>query len=340
MKKFTEAYKKARSVLQTEEYEKEWHKFLTITSGAKALIGDTGFEKTHAASSDSVREKIKKDSNGAFVSFFIGGDCGDVIYNAAENAKAKATHNDRAATLKFLRHVYHEQNRGGQQVWVYSPPKAYSSWVYDELKGTESQVKSKLRKNKEVFSAKERTHMCNALALARKIAEDTKVKLGKKDEATKKLVKRWFFDEDTGDDKMDATITKLTDGFKKIAQDCNSDKLVFTDYPDWRSSRKDYFGAAFRNGEGGGFPIIYLEGAFTRLTGNSGKLWLCALTIIHELSHFSVGTQDHRYDHAGLKPSKTTFKYAKTMENADSWGYFATDLAGYLSKADYQKTWK
>ena len=88
------------------------------------------------------------------------------------------------------------------------------------------------------------------------------------------------------------------------------------------------------------FGVAGAAAAFTRLQGNSGKLWLCAETIIHELSHHEVSTQDHRYDNAGLKPGSSSFPYAKAIDNADSWGYFALDLAGYLSTADLDKTWK
>ncbi|MBL4608209.1 MAG: hypothetical protein JKY01_10340 [Pseudomonadales bacterium] len=70
----------------------------------------------------------------------------------------------------------------------------------------------------------------------------------------------------------------------------------------------------------GGSPIVYLEGAFTRLTGNTGKQWLCAQTFIHELSHHGISTQNHCYDPHGLKPNKASFLYAKAIQNADSWG--------------------
>ena len=83
--------------------------------------------------------------------------------------------------------------------------------------------------------------------------------------------------------------------------------------------------------------MIYIEGAFNRYAGNSGMMWLCALTIIHEFSHHDLSTRDHRYDHAGLKPKKASFPYSKAIENADSWGYFAIDLAGYLSDSDRKK---
>jgi hypothetical protein len=63
-------------------------------------------------------------------------------------------------------------------------------------------------------------------------------------------------------------------------------------------------------------------------------------TIVHEFSHHEVKTRDHRYDSSGLKPNKASFPYAKAIDNADSWGYFALDLAGYLSDADRAKNWK
>lgn len=118
---------------------------------------------------------------------------------------------------------------------------------------------------------------------------------------------------------------------------CGAATLVFTDYADWRAQRDKFFGASIRGGEGGGFPVIYLEGAFTRLTGNTGKQWLCVETIVHEFSHHEVKTRDHRYDSSGLKPASASLPYAKAIDNADSWGYFAIDVAGYLSAADRTK---
>jgi len=32
------------------------------------------------------------------------------------------------------------------------------------------------------------------------------------------------------------------------------------------------------------------------------KLWLAALTIVHELSHKEIGVNDKRYDYKGIKP--------------------------------------
>ena len=140
-------------------------------------------------------------------------------------------------------------------------------------------------------------------------------------------------------DQLDEAIAKLLDGFKKIAVACNSAKLVFTDVlPLYRDERHDLYGVAKIGGEGV-FPVVYLGGMFTKLKGNSGKLWLCAETIIHELSHHEVSTQDHRYDKK-LMAKKIEFPYATAIENADSWGYFSIDLAGYLSHSDRETALK
>lgn len=338
---FTPIYKKAQDVLGKQKFaEPDWHKFLTETCGVNKLLGAGGFDGGYADGLDKLRKKIHAEAKhtNALAVFVLGGGPGAVIYDAAQNKTSPGSWAERAAALKMLRHTYRAKKTGGQDVWVYSPPKAHLKDVFEEIQGAEKSVKNKLEQEAEIFSAEDMELMCDALQLARKISMDVMAKVGTKDAATKAMVKRWFLDDAcTATEEADA-LSKLADGFKLIAAACGSATLVFTDYLDWRKKRDDYFGAAFRGGEGGGFPVIYLEGAFTRLKGNSGKLWLCAETIIHELSHHEVSTQDHRYDSSGLKPSKT-LPYAKTIDNADSWGYFAIDLAGYLSKTDLGTTW-
>jgi len=335
MSKFTPVYEKARDVIQIQEFAKpEWQKFLVETCGIRKLLASDGFDSNEAGALDKLREKIDKDSRNALVAFFVGGGVADVICSAAKNDTSPGSWIERAAALKMLMHVHRARKKGGQDVWVYSPPKAHTKQVFDELTGSEDTIKRKLAQTGEIFSEKEMELMCDALAVALKVSMDAEVKLGEGKDATKNCVKEWFLEENCKDADLTDAITKLTVGFKKIAAACNSSKLVFTDYLDWRKQRKKYFGGAFRGGEAGGFPVIYLEGAFTRLTGNSGKLWLCAETIVHELSHHELSTEDHRYDNQGLKPDKTAFPYAKAIDNADSWGYFAIDLAGYLSKSD------
>jgi len=151
---------------------------------------------------------------------------------------------------------------------------------------------------------------------------------------TVNAVKRWFADSTTTEEQTKTDITTLLNGFKKITNTCNSNKLIFPDDPGDRKSLTKYdklYGSVWPGGEGL-FPVIYLAGAFKK-AGNSGKLWLCGQTIIHEASHLEVSTKDHRYDTRGLKPGKE-FPRSQAIENADSWGYFSIDICGYLSKSD------
>ncbi len=344
MKKFTEVYEKAHNVIKNQQFSGDWQEFL-FQSGfleffrkrdLAGFLAEKGFSISYKKVPDRIREQIKKQVQSEKKK------SGDIIYDAASNNKSSGTLLDRAATLKMVKHVYLASQKGGQNVWVYSPPKDDTGWVFDEIAGNELTVKARLSREDEIFSAKEMGWMSDALKLSLKISEDVKWKLANKSmkEQEKNIVKKWFLDEDCDDDDLKQAINTLHNGFKKISNCCNNSTLVFTDYPDWRAQRDKYFGAAFRGGEGGAFPVIYLEGAFTRLTGNTGKKWLCAETIIHEMSHHELSTEDHRYDHHGLKPNKAAFPYAKAITNADSWGYFALDLAGYLSNSDSNNVWK
>jgi len=340
MSLFTDVYNKAKAVAANQKYaEPDWDKFLKDTCGIKILFGEKGLNSGKAEGPDKLRKQVSdKAKDNKLDRKEYAKKAGKIIYDACQNDKSTGKWNERAALVEFMRHLYRAQKTGAQDVWVYSPARDYKKEVFDELSGADASVKKKLGYDDEIFSAKERDLMCDALHVAKKVSMDAVAKLGKKEKATLDMVKRWFIDDDSAG-KVDEAVDKLLAGFKLICASCGSTSLVFTDYLDWRKSRNKYFGGAIRGGEGGGFPIIYLEGAFTRLEGNSGKLWLCAETIVHELSHHDVSTRDHRYDSAGLKPKKT-FPYAQAIENADSWGYFAIDLAGYLSNSDLKKTWK
>lgn len=337
MQKFTQAYQKAREVITSQEFEKEWETYLRKKCQVEKLFGPKGFAKGAAKGPDLVRARVRTKVKPGSTSL------GDVIYEAAGDGKPAGSVKDRAATLKLINHTYRVAEKGSQDVWVYAPPKSDAGWVFDEIDGDATTIKARLSRDDEIFSAQERAWMSSALQLARKISEDARAKVSAffgASKKTKDIVRHWFLDEDSDDRDLADAMSRLAAGFRKISVACGAPTLVFADYPDWRAARDDYYGAAIRGGEGGGFPVIYLEGAFTRLTGNTGKIWLCAETIIHELSHHEISTRDHRYDSAGLRPDRNLFPYEQAIENADSWGYFALDLAGYLSKADHDNTWK
>jgi hypothetical protein len=334
---FTDVYRQAKAVIEAQSFaEPEWKKFLEDECGLKSIFGADGFDVATAPRLDLVRKKIQesaKHSNSLMIALFGGGP-GEVIYKAAQNPKSPGKWQERAAVLEMIRCLYRAEDAGGAGVWVYSPPTAHSKPVFEELNTSDAAAKKKLGSPKEIFSPEERKLMVDALSVSRKVAGDTQFKLGANSKEARRLIRRWFTGASASSAEVDQARSTLLAGFNKIAVSCSATTLVFTDYLDWRAQRDTYFGAAFRGGEGGGFPVIYLEGAFTRLKGNSGKLWLAAETIIHELSHHDVNTEDHRYDHAGLAPGGNSFPAARAIENADSWGYFAIDLAGYLSDAD------
>ncbi|WP_051040407.1 hypothetical protein [Methylomicrobium album] len=214
-----------------------------------SLFGPDGFSSAHFKTPDKVRDKIYSQTSYAIVRFFgAGKTSGDVIYEAANNTASPTAVNDRAATLKFVKHLYRAKKRGAQDVWIYSPPSEHAGWIFDEITGNKETVIAKLNKEAELFSETDKNSMCSALALALKIFEDTKIKLADNNETTKSFVKRWFMDEDCGDTEINEAIAKLSDGFKRIAVCCNSNTLVFTDYPDWRDRRNTLMGGAIPGG--------------------------------------------------------------------------------------------
>ena len=85
---------------------------------------------------------------------------------------------------------------------------------------------------------------------------------------------------------------------------------------------------------------LFLDAGEKNDQGQIGKLWLCALTVIHELSHKLVDTDDIRYDDDGLKPGFFRFTNKSTIKNADSWGYFAADMVGALPQSTFQEVYK
>ncbi len=83
-------------------------------------------------------------------------------------------------------------------------------------------------------------------------------------------------------------------------------------------------------------PVIYIYRPFLQTGrkndhGIRSQLWMNAKTIIHEISHKILSTDDHAYGFDGIRPG-TSLTPAEAITNADSWGIFALDLAGYLPK--------
>jgi hypothetical protein len=336
MDRFSDAYAKMREVLILQTYQEDWEKFFWTNDKAGRLLGEDGLQLGGAELLDEIRWRLMK---------FDAAKRPQAMLDACISADATGSVADRAAALKMLKHLYQEMNRGGQDVWVFAPPKAYTTWVFDEIKGSNDQIKGKLGQDNEVYSAGDRSVMVSALDNARKWSSDAVTKLATPSDATKTMVRRWFADENTSDDDVKNAIDKLKDGFKAIVAKCNSSRLVFSDDPidrvkvyDAKTGKVGWDDWAYIK-KTEAMDVVYIQGAFLK-AGATGKIWKCALTIVHELSHREVKTDDLMYDYKGLKPHKTKFPASKALKNADSWAYFATDLAGCLAETDRNSTLK
>lgn len=329
-----QVYKKATEVFDSQKFQPDWNDYLKDTVKPRSLLADDGPSTVQAAALDKLRAKLANALKETGSDGKKPASMAQLLIDCAKGGTPADKWPARAAALKMLKHFYRHAKTGAQDVWVYSPPKDYAAWIFDEVKGSESDVLAKLAKEDEVYSSGDKDVMCSALHCALACSQKTETLLAGGEADTLAVVKRWF--GDAGSEAANkAVVDKLLAGFKKITAVCNANTLVFPDDPNDRKSASKYdklYGSVWPGGEGS-FHVIYLAGAFKK-AGSSGKLWLCAQTILHEASHLVVRTEDHRYDTAGLKPGTTAFPHTKAIENADSWGYFSIDLCGYLSKTD------
>lgn len=111
-------------------------------------------------------------------------------------------------------------------------------------------------------------------------------------------VKRWFHEADADAAAVETTRLKLLAGFKKITAARNPGKVIFSDRPHLRA-RGDYDNTFASVNAGDAMPVIYIYQLFLdtgkrTLDGKVPKMGLCALTIVHELSHKLERTEDKR----------------------------------------------
>jgi hypothetical protein len=327
MNVFTEVYAKSVDLLKAPALDPNWK---AIEADLKMLLEVDGPNVGKAKVLDNLRALLAEAGKGKAVATSAAAD--EII---AACRTGVIGYQDRAALLKIMQHFYLIEKKGGQSVWVLDPPKAYATWPYDRFAGkTAVDLKTDLQADAEVFGDDNRKMMSDALQLARKWAADTQVMLGTPSATTLETVKSWFHAGAATNEEVLASAQVLADGFKLIHSACNSTKVIFSDRPHLRASGSYDNVYASVNG-GDAMPVIYIFQVFLDsgkrdAFGTIPKLWLCALTVIHELSHKVAKTEDIRYDDDGLKPG-VSFTTAQALKNADSWAYFAADLLGALS---------
>lgn len=325
MNLFTEVYDKSRDLLTKPCFDKSW---ATIEAKVKSLLAEDGFSRADYPVLIDIRRtltavaKDKPDEGKAIAEEILR------LSRPDENG-----FQDRAALLKTLRHIYHVVNKGAQSIWVVDHPKSYPKWSYDQTQGvSKARMVDVLSPWRETFGAGNRQMMSDALQLARKISMDTEIKLGANSVRTRRKIRKWFLVRGATKDQVDNVRTTLIAGFKKISALCNAQSVIFSDRPHKRVDPTWRAKASVNSGDQ--MPVIYIFEAFIRYgkrneDGIRDQLWQCAKTIIHEMSHKLLGTDDHAYGVNGIKPG-TSVTEAQAITNADSWGIFALDLAGLL----------
>lgn len=309
----------------------------------KTLLGSAdGPDAAHGAGIDVLRAKLAATAKTGTAHMSEG----DVLLEMAGIKGSVALSDaqaDALATLKMLRHLYFLRDRGNEAVWIYAQPFEFHRWVFDEIRGcTLAQAVARLNYADEVYPAAMRGHMCAGLQQAQAWAQKCVAGLGgTPDAATKALITRWFMPGTPDDAAIMKVAATLLDGFKKVSTLCGSTRVIFSDEPinridgtavagqsNYRDSWLDY---AFVDGGSvrERLDVVYIQDAALKKWASPNEGWVATLTILHEMSHRVINTKDAVYDFDGLKPgSVLTQKHA--LVNADSWAYFATDLAGQL----------
>lgn len=325
MNLFTEVYNKSRDLIDQPCFDASW---AAIEGKVKTLLAEDG--PAHAAYPVliDIRRTLTAVARGK-------PDEGRAI--AEEILRLSRPDDvgfqDRAALLKLLRHLYHVVNKGAQSIWVVDHPKSYPKWCYDQAQGvSKARMVDTLAPWRETFGAGNRQMMSDALQLARKISLDTEIKLADNAARTRRKIRKWFLVRGASKEKVDSTRTTLSAGFKKVSALCNTNSVIFSDRPHRRADPSNRAKASVNSGDK--MPVIYIFEAFVRYgrrndDGIRDQLWQCAKTIIHEMTHKLLGTDDHAYGVNGIRPGVSVTE-AQAITNADSWGIFALDLAGLL----------
>lgn len=329
MNVFTEVYEKSIELLKAPCLHEDWK---DIEAGMKALLQADGPSVDKAKVLEDLRDRLRAASKKT-----LGVSATAKAKEMARVSQpSKNGFQERAALIKQMKHFYLVAKKGNQSIWVVDQPKSFGQWNYDLFQGkSEAELTASLAKGSEVFGVGNRRMMSDALQLARKWSADTEVKLSAKSAATIAVIRRWFHEDGASDEAVETTRQTLLDGFKKITAACNSGKVIFSDRPHLRASG-DYDNTYASVNVGDSMAVIYIYQVFLttgkrNISGKIPKLWLCALTVIHELTHKLKSTEDIRYDYQGLKPS-ASFPAEKAINNADSWAYFCGDVLGSVPK--------
>ena len=336
MELFSHEYKKLKDIVSKQKFDEP---LKSQMAALKDIFGEDGFDEGCQPTLDLMRGLLfLKEADRILQA--AGADPASKLAPYPESVQ-------KAAAVKFLRHLYLSHQRGSQKVWVFDSPDAYRHYPSGELDAVKTNalnIRNTLNDKAERFGAKRRAALGEASITGLAWCQKTVMALAeaKTNPASDSMakVRRWFAEGSTTDAELALVIGKLSAGFKKVMATINSTQLIFTDMASLRGATSgDEAGllsayAFVYAGRYEKLPVIYIENAFfgTNSTPIPDKV-LWAITVVHEITHLDVSTKDHQYDYAGLKPG-SMFPAGDAAENADSWAYFCADCANALTPSN------
>lgn len=336
---FTHNYRLARKIVN----DRVLPRHITRASGPppdlRKVAGDQGPVRQWSEVLTSFRGAVKETASRTGK-----GEGGALLLAASDDIPAgpsshKRTYsvNARCAALKFFRHLYMEQARGAQAIWVYSPPKSFSNWVFTELEPLAGPaLEVKLGAVDELFSAADRKMLAHASQIALAWCVKAVALLASPTPLVRTKIDFWFATDNTSTARREVLLKTLLAGFKRIASVLNSNLLVFSDEPVDRltptTTGVGFDAFAFVNPEIERLHVIYAQGGMLA-SGHGGRLWEAALTVVHELAHYKEAPNEIR-SNSRVAPRGGRITPLQALRNADTWGHFAADINGMLPVAD------
>lgn len=356
--KFKTEYDAARSALASNNsFGADWR---DLVRQLEQMMTPAGFDAAKETALGELRTKVTKGPSQTRITedqgilqaagAWVEGNAG-TLTDAAKK---------RAASLKFLRHVYLQNKAGNRKVWVLSLPTAFTNWPTRHVSASGSTlgaVKTMLAAQGEHFSDQQKRYLGSSTQQALAWCQKAGIVLANAKSAAssgtpnpardnaRALVKRWFADPGTDDTALAGFIATLDDGFKKIIAMLNKGNFIVTDWVPFRGTsdvdEADFLASeAFTfAGNHEGMDVVYIESNF--FVDNPGNIlpgqanW--TRIIVHELSHLVCGTDDvqngqARYAWYGIGPH-AGYPGAECVRNADNWAFFAADCGGALTES-------
>ena len=239
----------------------------------------------------------------------------------------------QAAAIKLFRHCYRIQQAGARIVWVVSQPASYTQFTVDEILANGNSrimLEQKLSDTNEFFDATERANLLQATIRTRRWCDHAltclwRARAENADERAR--VVKWFADPTVPKAIVDMMITTLQRGYTQLRNRIDENRLIYVDKP---TKRTDVGTVAFVHPTEAMRSIYIHRAFFAAPPPELRQQTYQAVTILHELSHRVLKTDDHKYDHERLGV-RASFHIGQAIDNADTWAYFAADCAGEIN---------